>query len=132
MNFQVFRNSSGMSLLELVISMAILSVVLMSMIYGMSINMKLQYNSRVTDMAIADMLTVRDNMLSAPFTDVKNLFPDDSSVPGINNVPGETITVTYPAVAGVSAELYMCRVHVTWLDYQRRMHTKQLDFWKKK
>lgn len=127
-----FRTCKGMSLVELMVSMSILSVVLLSMIYGMTVNMKLQYNSRVTDMAMADLLTVRDHILSVPFSELKKIYPDNSTIAGINRVAGEVVTITYPNVSGVGDDLYMVSATITWLDYGRRTHTRSLEFWKKK
>ncbi len=122
----------GFTLIELMFSMSILSVVLLSMVYGMTVNMKLQYNSRVSDMAMADLLTVRDHLLSFPFSELKTVYPDNTTIAGVNRVPGETVTITYPAVTGVDDTLVMVRATISWIDYHRRQHNRTLEFWKKK
>lgn len=129
MNSRMAQN--GMSLIELIISMSILSVVLLAMIYGMLINNRLQHNSRLRDRAVADLESVRERLLSAPFEDVTTLYPNGSTIPALNNVPGEIITITYPS-NDPSEDPMRIMITVQWRNNLNLTLNRTLEILKKK
>jgi len=122
---------SGMSLVELIVSMSILSVVLLSMIYGMLINNRMQHNSRLRDRAIADMESVRERLLSTPFEDLATLYPNNSTIPALNNVPGEIITITYPN-GDLTEDPLRILITVQWKNNLNATISRSLELLKKK
>ena len=122
----------GFSLLELLIASAILVVVSLTMIYGMTLNLRLQQNARSADTAMADLITVRDQILASPFDEITERFPDGATVAGLNKLPGETIVVTYPTHEDVSSFLILVNVEISWLNNKREQRTRSIEFWRKK
>lgn len=120
-----------MSLIEIIVATSILSVVLLSMIYGMVLAMRLQENSRLRDRAMADLESVREIMLSAPFEDIKTIYPEGSTIAAFNNVPGEIITINYPN-ANLNVDPMRINITVQWRTKVNALQTMTLQLLRKK
>ncbi|MFA4985999.1 MAG: hypothetical protein WC712_05400 [Candidatus Brocadiia bacterium] len=119
----------GTSIVELMFSTAIIAVVLISMIYGMTIQSRLSSNARLSDAAVAELTSVRDEILSCPFDQTMILFPANSQVTNVNVLPSRMLTVTYPTGAGDPLRVMLT---VQWRTPENQMRTRTLEFLKKK
>ncbi len=124
-------SEAGMSLLELMISVAIISIVLLSVIYAMTGAVQAQRNARLQDRALADLETVREQVLAVPYDSVRDVFPDGSQVPAFNNVPGEVITITYPG-SDPNADPLPINITIRWRNINNAVITRTLQLLKKK
>ena len=128
---RIALDEDGMTFVELMICVAILSVVLMSMIYGLVLNLRLQQDARIQDIAMTDLEAAKAKILSIPFEVTRDMVPDGTVIPGLNTgIRGESITVNYLTPAG--EDPMKVKITIQWQNSRKTTITRSVEFLKKK
>ena len=124
------KNQTGFTLIELMISLLVLSLIIAGYV---GTNIKVQQNAEEMHertVAIQDANRVIEQMRNTanitPFPkSVTDAYPPTAPVPGINNLAGEVITVTY--AGSTTDNPLVATITVTWTSYAGRTHTEAVQ-----
>ncbi len=112
----------GFTLIELIISLAIIVPVLLGAI-GLNVYVfRMNETSRRAVVALQDAHTVIErirNLSETSLAQVTSTYPSGQTVSGFSNLPSEQVTVTYP---NASTDPLVITVTASWVDRQGAMN----------
>jgi prepilin-type N-terminal cleavage/methylation domain-containing protein len=113
------RRARGFTLLEMVISMAVLSVGALSIYQSVLSYQDLSRLAHDRNVAIFDLETAVEDIQSTPFANIVSRFPHGQRIPKFESLhlPRERITVRY---ADPSADPLFITLTATWRDIKAR------------
>ena len=125
MNSKRKTREDGITLLEVVIAAAVLTVCSLIAYPTYLSYMDLSRQNIEENIAIFDLETAFEDLKTTPFLDLKTLYPDGSNMVKFNDLhlQNERVTVNY---LNSSEDPLYIRLEVSWRDFQRNTQTRAI------
>jgi prepilin-type N-terminal cleavage/methylation domain-containing protein len=122
------RNQRGISLIEVIVSVAIIALGVTALMAQLEASYKITSVNRETNKATAHLQAAMEKVIATPFNNIVNTHPNESVVylDNINTedlMTGEYITVTY---ADENADPLEITVTVYWTSFDGRARSRSL------
>ena len=97
------EDCAGFTLIEAMAASVVFAIVVLTLVYSMSVSMRLMRSSSETDAATTDLALAMETLHTLPTPEIPVKYPPDVGLPAFEglNLSDETIIPTYPGfVAG--------------------------------